>query len=159
LIKQLLIANSDAFVRDRCRRYFTNRGYQVELAADGLECLDALSRIPPDILVLEQELLWGGGEGVLACLREDRLGWPGAVILTSHELVVGPPRRLEPPVKALLQKPFSLGALFETVRRAQYGETQLASRFLRHAAALERHWRDWGSAFDPPRPPRFGGGV
>ncbi|HVA45125.1 MAG TPA: hypothetical protein VNH11_01955 [Pirellulales bacterium] len=154
MFTQLLVADSDTFVLDRCRRYFGNRGYQVELAADGLECLDALHRVPPDILVLEQELLWGGGEGVLACLREDHFRWPESVIVTSNEPAGAPSRPFEPPVKAVLQRPFSLAALFETVRRAQYGDTQLAARFLRHAqelAALERHRRKWGPAFEPPR--------
>ena len=154
MITQLLVADSDTFVRDRCRSYFGNLGYQVDVAADGLECLNALDCVPPDVLVLEQELLWGGGEGVLACLREDHYRWPETVIVTSNDPTCGLLRRLEPPVKAVLKKPFSLAALFETVRRAQYGGTQLAARFLRHTqeiAAIERYRCEWGTAFEPPR--------
>jgi CheY-like chemotaxis protein len=159
MITQLLVADSDACVLDRCRSYFTNRGYQVAAAADALECLDSLRRIPPDIMVVERELPWGGGEGVLVCLREDDFRWPQTVIVTTSELAGDLPPRLDPPVKAVLRRPYSLGTLFETIRRAQYGETQLAARFLRNAqqvAARERRQREWGWAFEPPR---FRGGV
>lgn len=162
MITQLLIADSDAFVRQRCRTYFGDRGYQVELAADGLECLAALERVPPDVLLLEQELLWGGGEGVLACLRESRCRWPETVILTTNQTDMESPVRLTAPVKAVLKKPFSMAVLSESLRHARQGDTQLAARFLRHAhevAALERQRRQWGPPFGPWRPPSFRGGV
>lgn len=108
--------------------------------------------MPPDVLVLERELFWGGGDGVLAVLREERFRWPEAVIMTTADCRGDSPRTL-PPVAAVLRKPFCMAALWEAVRQAQYGETHLAARFLRHVgevAELER-WRcEWGSCFEPP---------
>ena len=162
MITQLLVAESDAFVREQCHSYFGNRGYQVELAADGLECLAALQRLPPDVLILELELLWGGGDGVLAYLRETRCRWPDTVILTATQVGDESPGRLAAPVKAVLKKPFSLAALSEALGHARRGDTELAARFLRQAnevAALERYRRQWGPPFGPARPSSFKGGV
>lgn len=158
MITQLLIADSDMLVLDRCRGYFARHGYQVEVAADGLKCLDSLGRMPPDILVLDRELLWGGGEGVLACLREDQWRWPETVILTASECADDSRATLPPPVKAVLPKPFSLARLGETIRRAHYGETDLAARFLRHAqqvAAVEQRRRERDIGFDAIRQSQF----
>lgn len=159
MITQLLIADSDPWLRERSRRYFADRGYQVEVAADALGCLDAIRRVPPDVLVLEQQLHWGGGEGVLAVLREDRCRWPESVILTTSDCGELLPRP-EPLVAAVLRKPFCMAALGEAVRRAQYGDTLLAARFLKQAqeiAVRERWHREWGSAIESPRRPHFHG--
>lgn len=156
---QILIADSDNLLIKRCRGYFGNRGYQVTVAGDGLECLDALRRVPPDILVLEKELPWGGGEGVLAYIREDHFRWPGAVIVTSSEPAAPHSESMLPPVVAVLPKPFSLAALFETIRRAQYGDSHLAARFLERTRQLEvnEQRRMPPHADIGPRPSRFGG--
>lgn len=161
MVTQLLIADSQPLVRERGRGYFTNRGYAVETAADALECLDRLRRRPPEVLVLERELLWGGGDGVLACLREDRCRWPDTVILTTSQ-TDGEPPGLEAPLKALLKKPFSLSELFQAVCQARDNGPRFATRMLRHAhdvAAMERHVRQWGPPFGPWRPSSFKGGV
>jgi DNA-binding NtrC family response regulator len=139
MIAQLLIADGDTLVLDRCRGYFTRHGYQVEVAADGLQCLDSLYRMPPNILVLDQELLWGGGDGVLAYLREDQWRWPKTVVVTTSQCADGAPLAIDPPVKAVLEKPFSLARLGEAIRRAHFGR-----RIWRHAFSgrlnKSRHW-------------------
>ena len=132
MFTQLLIADSDTTTLDRCRHFFSNRGYQVDVADNGLHCLESLRRLPPDILVVERELLWGGGDGVLACLRESSPRWPGVVVLTSDQLGVSP-FKLAHPVKAVLPRPYSMWALFECIQQALDGETTLAARFLRNA--------------------------
>jgi two-component system alkaline phosphatase synthesis response regulator PhoP len=68
---RLLIAEADEGLADDYRHFFWNRGFDVELAADGLQCLDLLRQCPPHALVLDYDLPWGGGDGVLARLRED----------------------------------------------------------------------------------------
>lgn len=146
MITQLLIADSDAAIIKRCGRYFGKRGYQVELATNGLECLAALKRVPRHVLVLEWQLLWGGGDGVLAYLREGCFLWPETVIVTSGEPARVGRRTLEAPVKAVLRRPFSVVELFHAVHRAQFGDTYLALRYreqAREVAALEqqRHRR------------------
>ena len=73
----------------------------------------------PAALVLDLELRWGGGDGVLDWMRGEHptLGVP--VILTAtldYSRDFG--ELIEPPVVDFLPKPFTLSALLETVRYA-----------------------------------------
>ena len=69
--QQLLIADADGFLSDIYRKYFAAHGYSVRVASGGVECLTALRETPPDVLVLDSELKWGGAHGVLAVMDED----------------------------------------------------------------------------------------
>jgi DNA-binding response OmpR family regulator len=115
----LLIGDDDAELRDLFRIYITGRGYDVETASDGLDCLAKLRRATPAAVVLDLELRWGGGDGVLAWLREERAAPRVPVILTatggsSPDAAKGK----EPPVVQVLPKPFKLTALLMSVRAA-----------------------------------------
>jgi DNA-binding response OmpR family regulator len=79
----LLIAEGDAELCEVYRRFFTERGYEVETASDGLDCLAKLRRATPAALVLDRELRWGGGDGVLAWLREQSEAFTLPVVLTT----------------------------------------------------------------------------
>ena len=93
---RLLIAISDAEWCELYRRFLTELGYEVETATNGLDCLANLRQVAPAVLVLDLELPWGGGDGVLAWLREE-----------SPALVVD-----------YLPKPVALTPLLESVRSA-----------------------------------------
>jgi two-component system phosphate regulon response regulator PhoB len=129
----LLIADGDAELCDIYRRIITERGYHVETAVDGLDCMAKLRRVKPAAVVLDLELPWGGGDGVLAWLREDKAASGAAVILTAtaarsiDALMVS-----EPPVVGYLHKPFALPALLEKVRSAVARGQQAA----RHGSQL-----------------------
>jgi CheY-like chemotaxis protein len=43
-------------LRDAYRRFLTGLGYDVETAADGLDCLEKLRRLAPAVCVLDREL-------------------------------------------------------------------------------------------------------
>jgi two-component system response regulator AtoC len=113
----LLIAEGDAELRTACQQFLARRRYDVETAADGLECLEKLRRLRPPVLVLDRELRWGGGDGVLAWLREP--GAPAGVSVVLTATAGDPPAvlgDLRPPVVELLPKPFALTALLQSVR-------------------------------------------
>ena len=117
--KRLLIADHDAVLCEVFRRFLTERGYEVETSTDGLDCLAKLRQVTPAVLLLDLELLWGGGDGVLAWLREERLAPRIPVLLAAN--AAAPPDLTElegPPVVDVLFKPFSLAALLESVRSA-----------------------------------------
>jgi DNA-binding response OmpR family regulator len=114
----LLIADSDAELCKVYQRFIAAHGYEVETASDGLDCLAKLRRATPAALVLDLKLRWGGGDGVLAWLREERAGSEVAVILTAtpgHGLDAG---EIVPPVIGFLLKPFSLTTLLASVHSA-----------------------------------------
>lgn len=55
-------------------------GFTARLTSDGLECVAVLRAFRPDVLVLDPNIPWGGGDGVLA-IRDEELG-------LNHNLVV-----------------------------------------------------------------------
>jgi DNA-binding response OmpR family regulator len=67
----VLLADSNRALRHSYAARLARRGFHVETAADGLECLDRLRSGRPDILVLDPDLLWGQGDGVLALMHDD----------------------------------------------------------------------------------------
>jgi DNA-binding response OmpR family regulator len=121
----LLIAEGDSDLRDIYRRFLAERGYDVQTAVDGLDCLDKMRRRMPAVLVLDRELLWGGAEGVLAWLREQDGTAAVPVVLTA---TAGCPQasagQLRLPVVNCLAKPFTLAALAESVRTAGAGSSR-----------------------------------
>jgi DNA-binding response OmpR family regulator len=115
----LLIADGDAELCDLHRQFLTKRGYKVEISSDGLHCLRKLRQLTPAALVLDLELRWGGGDGILAWLREEYPAHGIPVLLTAP---AGYPQAIasfiEPPVVDSILKPFALTALLEKVRSA-----------------------------------------
>lgn len=113
----LLIAESDAELRGIYDRISSVLGYQVETAADGLECWSKLRACSPDALVLDGDILWGGGDGVLACLREDADGAAAPpVFVTGDDAPDVLSRRFGVPTERCFQKPYRLTAILDFVR-------------------------------------------
>ncbi|WP_344408843.1 response regulator [Actinomadura nitritigenes] len=50
---RILVADDDPAVRSALERVLRFNGYEVELAADGLETLEAIDRAVPDAVVLD----------------------------------------------------------------------------------------------------------
>ena len=115
----LLIADGDAVVCELYRLFFAGRGYEVETCTDGLDCLKKLRQATAAVLVLDRDLRWGGSDGVLAWLREERPTLGVSVILTTTS---GFPQDcadlIKHPVVDCLPKPFTLTVLLESVGAA-----------------------------------------
>jgi DNA-binding response OmpR family regulator len=119
----LLVAEGDGELRGIYQWFLTDRGYQVEIAADALECLAKVARSSPAVIVLDWELRWGGGDGVLAWLREEHASSPIPVVLTGtagYSAIAG--AALASPVNQVLPKPFALTTLLAAVRAALAGQ-------------------------------------
>lgn len=85
----VLIAHGNARLRMSYSDALSHRGFLVTTANDGLTCLALLRGITPDVLMLEQELLWGGADGVLAMLHDDLAlpRMPVAIIVANPDRV------------------------------------------------------------------------
>jgi DNA-binding response OmpR family regulator len=60
------------------------KGFEVVPALNGLECIARLRERVPDVLVLEPQLPWGGGNGILAIMGEiSELAIVPVMVLTS----------------------------------------------------------------------------
>ena len=112
----LLIAEANTNLRELYERFFGEMGIRVETAFDGLECWAKLLEFAPDVLVLDMDLLWGGGDGVLARLRNDRdEKLSPTVFITGFDSPISMSRRFGIAIENCLQKPFEPGELLESV--------------------------------------------
>lgn len=68
---RFLIADRDPAIREQARRILINRGHAAYTAADGLQCIEQLRQISPTFLVLDPQIPWGGGDGVLEWLHDE----------------------------------------------------------------------------------------
>lgn len=103
---RVLIADSDAVLLDVVTHYLNRHNFAVQTATDGLDFMAKLRQSRPDVAVLDLNILWGGGDGVLALLREEG-AFELPVLLTSTTEI----EDADPPVFCRFRKPFTLSAL------------------------------------------------
>jgi CheY-like chemotaxis protein len=131
--RSLLIAYADRKMASLCDDYFSNAGYRVNTVSDGLTCLARLRHEVPDLLLLDQELPWGGGDGVLACLREEAdFGRVLVVVVTDVIPIHSLSRLTVPPVVRYFGKHCPLATLRYCI------DSALASSFRRRPSAARR---------------------
>ena len=110
---RVLIADADELLLAACRAFLAAEGFDTATAASAPDCLDALRRDPPDLLLVDSEL--PQGSRVLARVREDPdLPAVPVLILTGQPaplIEMGPPARC-----ALMIKPISPSAVAQLVR-------------------------------------------
>jgi CheY-like chemotaxis protein len=64
------MADPDESLHPVYRGPLLQEGFELIMAANGLECVARLRERVPDMLVLEPQLPWGGGDGVLSMMDE-----------------------------------------------------------------------------------------
>jgi CheY-like chemotaxis protein len=89
---RVLIAETDLGEVEQLRTLFRAHGYTVVTVSGGIDCLKYLRLFKPDVLVIHENLLWGGTDGVLACVCEDgstamaaRVGSQSLIVSVSKE--------------------------------------------------------------------------
>jgi hypothetical protein len=93
-------------------------GYMVETAIGGVECLAKLRQRKSVVLVLEQNILWGGADGVLARMRDDDI--PSVpVVLVCDGTGDCAAECVDWPVACRLRKPHLLTDLIDAVTLAE----------------------------------------
>jgi len=83
---RVLIADGDGSLLAAYRDFLSRNGFNVLTAPDGLKCINALRCFKPDALILELDIPWGGGMGVLEVMHE-QLDVPlvPVLVLTSRQ--------------------------------------------------------------------------
>jgi DNA-binding response OmpR family regulator len=117
------MADPDESLHPVYREPLLREGFEVDTVLSGLECVSRLRECAPDVLVLEPQLPWGGGDGVLAMMGEDpNLATVPVMVLTScrdprvlervsrfpisdYHLKPLPPDRLAERLRSLLDHP------------------------------------------------------
>ncbi len=126
---RVLLADADECLLDDYRAYLEGRGCQVAAATTALECVARLREWPPDVLVLEPSLPWGGGDGVLAMMHEEPTVPLVPVIVLTRGRDWGPLYHLAPfKVDDYQVKPIRPKRLAERIRAAAHKQPFQAAR-------------------------------
>ncbi|MFE9723052.1 response regulator [Streptomyces sp. NPDC005794] len=119
---RVLVVDDNKVIRQLIRVNLELEGFEVVTAADGVECLDLVHEVCPDVITLDVVMPRLDGIQTAARLRADpRTGHlPVAVIsaCTPHEVDSG----VAAGVDAFLAKPFEPSELVRMVRRLVHRE-------------------------------------
>jgi len=128
---RILVVDDDRAVRESLRRSLQFNGYQVEVASDGQQALDAIaSGSRPDALVLDVMMPRLDGLQVCRQLRSSGEDLP-ILVLTARDLVSDRVAGLDAGADDYLPKPFALEELLARLRA-------LLRRTAADAAAAEK---------------------
>jgi two-component system response regulator MprA len=113
---RVLVVDDDASLREALRRALSLEGYEVELAADGVEALSFFrdGRPPPDAVVLDVLMPKLDGWDTCRAIRL-RSGVP-VLMLTARDAVEDKVDGLDAGADDYLVKPFALSELFARLR-------------------------------------------
>src|SRR5262249_7687349 len=112
---RILVVDDEPAVRTALRRALLLEGYDVDLAADGFEALDAVTARPPDALVLD--VLMPRLDGLDACRRLRAGGDRTPVLmLTARDAIADRVAGLDAGADDYLVKPFALDELLARLR-------------------------------------------
>jgi two-component system response regulator MprA len=125
----ILVVDDDAGLRRALRRVLASKGFEVEVAEDGVEALARLRQRPFDLVVLD--VMMPGPDGIEVCerLRSQGVDLP-VLMLTARDAVRDRVTGLEAGADDYLVKPFANEELVARVhallRRAGAGTERLA---------------------------------
>lgn len=107
----VLIADHDFRIADATRRCLEAHGCDAVTATNGLQCLEQFMRIEPTVAVLDPDMQWGGGDGVLEWLIEQKLRMEPLIVVTEGPGCGHILDRLQPWVDLRIHRPESLPEL------------------------------------------------
>ncbi|MFF9035021.1 response regulator [Streptomyces sp. NPDC014892] len=113
----MLVVDDNKVIRQLIRVNLELEGFEVVTAADGVECLDVVHQVRPDLITLDVAMPRLDGLRTAAQLREDprtrRLPLAIVSACTHYEVEAG----LDVGVDAFLAKPFEPSELVSLVRQ------------------------------------------
>ncbi|QPK79795.1 response regulator transcription factor [Corynebacterium lizhenjunii] len=112
---RILVVDDEQAVRESLRRSLSFNGYDVDLASDGQEAIDAVQRDNPDLVILDVNMPNVDGLEVCRKLRSEGWGRP-ILMLTARDGVSDRVAGLDAGADDYLPKPFALEELLARVR-------------------------------------------
>ncbi|MBN1755440.1 hybrid sensor histidine kinase/response regulator [bacterium] len=114
---KILIIDDEQAMREGCRQIFNKEGYQVDSAKDGLEGLEKLRFLSPDLVLVDLKMPKMGGMEVLEKIREfDPDIVP--IVITGYASIESAVEAMQKGAYDFLPKPFSPEELRLITRRA-----------------------------------------
>jgi CheY-like chemotaxis protein len=116
--KKVLIVDDKPVGRELVRTVLEGSGYEVFEACDGIEALDSVYRIHPDLIILDLHMPGLDGFGVLKELRQSpEFAHTPVMALTASAMQGDRQRALTAGFSAYIAKPVSLKLLRAEVER------------------------------------------
>ena len=112
---RILVVEDDAAVRDSLARTLRFEGHQVDIAADGVEALEAVRAAEPDAMILDVSMPRLDGLQTCRLLRADGVILP-ILMLTARDSVGDRVAGLDAGADDYLVKPFALQELLARLR-------------------------------------------
>ena len=112
-MEKVLIVDDELPVRNLVRLTLETEGFEVEMAASGLEALDKLAANQPSVVVLDLSMPGMDGGAVFDSMRDRGIQTP-VLFLSAYGAEEA--RRLHH-AEGALAKPFDPGRLIEEVKR------------------------------------------
>ncbi|MGW0860718.1 response regulator [Streptomyces sp. NPDC002690] len=114
---RVLVVDDNKVIRHLIRVNLELEGFEVVTAADGVECLDVVHRVRPDVITLDVVMPRLDGPRTAARLREDPRTRTIPVAIISACTPYEADRGVAAGVEAFLAKPFEPSELVRLVRR------------------------------------------
>lgn len=139
---RVLIAHRDVTILEALQSYLWDCGHEAEIAMDGIECSVILNEYVPDVVVVADDLLWGGYEGVMAKMSENPSLSAIPVIQVGNRVREANQGALwGPPVVGWLPQHFRIGQLIN-----QLSSIRRKMPLLKHPMEVES-WLETESSF------------
>ena len=116
-MKKILIVDDEENIRMILENVFTDVGYCVETAADGLQALEKMKHFRAEIVLLDKNMPQMDG---LKTLRQIRLQYPSAVVvlITAHGDVSSAVEAMKQGAYDYIEKPFDNDKMLLLLKRA-----------------------------------------
>ena len=135
---RVLIADADRKLLGRYEFFLEESGLEVAIASTALECVELLRDFEPDVLVLEAELPWGQGDGVLDLVQtEPDVPVRPVIVLSSRPDAEGHHRVGAIEVAEYHQKPLTSKELRDAIMRVYHESGSIANGS--HASGVRNH--------------------
>lgn len=112
---RVLMVDADERLLEAAQGFLWSHGYETIVARHALDCVLIMSEFPPDVLVLDRELLWGGSDGVLEWIGDRPHFADVPVVLTFHNECDEDPLGMTGLPLEHLRKPYSFAALLASI--------------------------------------------
>ncbi len=116
-MRTIAVVDDDIEVREALQDAFTDAGYRVKLAANGLRLVSALQVDRPDVIVLDVMMSWIDGFELCRALKRNReFSDIPVVFISGRTSEADQQQGLDCGAVAYFPKPIDLGALLDRVR-------------------------------------------
>jgi DNA-binding NtrC family response regulator len=113
---RILVVDDDPTIRKIVSDRFRALGHEMSVAADGVEALEQLDVVNPQLMVLDLRMPNLDGFGVLKALRE-REQRPEVIVITAHGSIEAAVQAVQLGAADFIQKPFDNAHLQHVVAR------------------------------------------